>query len=243
MRSSATTSSRSIPTRIATTSRWSSSTASRLSEILKKGPLPFDKVCLLQERLAAGLEAAHRHGIIHRDLSPDNILIPEAMFSLAKIIDFGIARSTRANDGTVIGSGFAGKFNYVSPEQLGLWDGNVTAKSDIYSLGLVLAECLSGQALDMGGSQLEVIDKAPCRPGSIPNRCAASSVDRANAAVRSQGPPGIDGRCCRVAPRTARLKPARALALFGRCPAVQGSSLRLLRHRGAGWPSEPLRRR
>jgi serine/threonine-protein kinase len=59
----------------------------------------------------------------------------------------------------VIGSGFAGKFNYVSPEQLGLWDGNVTAKSDIYSLGLVLAECLTGQALDMGGSQLEVIDK------------------------------------------------------------------------------------
>jgi len=130
-----------------------------LSEILKKGPLPFDKVCLLQERLAAGLEAAHRHGIIHRDLSPDNILIPAGDVSLAKIIDFGIARSTRANDGTVIGSGFAGKFNYVSPEQLGLWDGNVTAKSDIYSLGLVLAECLSGKALDMGGSQLEVIEK------------------------------------------------------------------------------------
>lgn len=130
-----------------------------LSEILKKGPLPFDKVCLLQERLAAGLEAAHRHGIIHRDLSPDNILIPAGDVSLAKIIDFGIARSTRANDGTVIGSGFAGKFNYVSPEQLGLWEGNVTAKSDIYSLGLVLAECLTGQALDMGGSQLEVIDK------------------------------------------------------------------------------------
>src|SRR3954468_765456 len=135
-----------------------------LSEILKKGPLPFDQVCLLQERLAAGLEAAHRHGIIHRDLSPDNILIPAGDVSLAKIIDFGIARSTRPNDGTVIGSGFAGKFNYVSPEQLGLWDGNVTAKSDIYSLALVLAECLTGQALDMGGSQLEVIDKRRAVP-------------------------------------------------------------------------------
>ena len=130
-----------------------------LSELLKHGPLPYDTVRVLQRRLAAGLEAAHHHGIIHRDLSPDNILIPANDVSHAKIIDFGIARSTKIGDGTVIGSGFAGKFNYVSPEQLGLFDGDVKAKSDIYSLGLVLAECLLGKAIDMGGSQFEVIEK------------------------------------------------------------------------------------
>jgi hypothetical protein len=87
------------------------------------------------------------------------VLIPAGDLAKAKIIDFGIARSTRAGDGTIIGGGFAGKHNYVSPEQLGLFGGDVTAKSDIYSLGLVLAQCLLGRPIDMGGSQLEVLEK------------------------------------------------------------------------------------
>ena len=130
-----------------------------LAELLHRGPLGFEAVRLLQERLAAGLNAAHQHGIIHRDLSPDNVLIPGGDLAQAKIIDFGIARSTRVGDSTIIGSGFAGKYNYVSPEQLGLFGGDVTAKSDIYSLGLVLAQCLTGQPIDMGGTQFEVLEK------------------------------------------------------------------------------------
>ena len=130
-----------------------------LSDILKSGPLDFETTLNLLERLAGGLNAAHQHGIVHRDLSPDNMLIPGGDVRRAKIIDFGIARSTRSNDGTIIGSGFAGKYNYVSPEQLGLFSGDVTAKSDIYSLGLVIAECVTGRAIDMGGSQFEVLEK------------------------------------------------------------------------------------
>ena len=130
-----------------------------LSELLRRGPLSFEALRVLQERLAAGLSAAHQHGIIHRDLSPDNVLIPAGDLARAKIIDFGIARSTRLGDSTIIGSGFAGKFNYVSPEQLGLFGGDVTAKSDIYSLGLVLAECMTGRPINMGGTQFEVLEK------------------------------------------------------------------------------------
>jgi serine/threonine protein kinase len=130
-----------------------------LEDLLREGPLTFEAVRLMQQRLASGLHAAHQHGIIHRDVSPDNILIPNGDVGRAKIIDFGIARSTRLGDGTLIGSSFAGKYNYVSPEQLGLFGGNVTAKSDIYSLGLVLAQCLSGRPIEMGGSQFEVIEK------------------------------------------------------------------------------------
>jgi serine/threonine-protein kinase len=130
-----------------------------LSELLGQGPLRYEEVCLLQQRLAAGLDAAHQHGIIHRDLSPDNVLIPSGDVSRAKIIDFGIARSTRLGDGTVIGGGFAGKYAYVSPEQLGIYGGDVTAKSDIYSLGLVLAACLTGRPIDMGSNQFQVIEK------------------------------------------------------------------------------------
>jgi hypothetical protein len=130
-----------------------------LSALLRRGPLAFDAVQLLRVRLASGLAAAHHHGIIHRDVSPDNVIVPGGDVGRAKIIDFGIARSTRAGDRTIIGSNFAGKYNYVSPEQLGLFGGEVTAKSDIYSLGIVLAQCLSGQRIDMGGNEFEVVEK------------------------------------------------------------------------------------
>jgi serine/threonine-protein kinase len=130
-----------------------------LSEILAAGPLAADALQRLTRRVAAGLHAAHQRGIIHRDVSPDNIIVPEGNVSRAKIIDFGIARTTQLGEGTIIGSGFAGKHNYVSPEQIGLFGGDVTAKSDIYSLGLVLYQALTGQKLDMGGSQFQLVEK------------------------------------------------------------------------------------
>ena len=136
-----------------------------LSEILERdGPLPFEAVRSLMRRIAAGLQVAHECGIIHRDVSPDNIILPGGDVSRAKIIDFGIARSTQLSDGTVIGSGFAGKYNYVSPEQLGLFGGDVSARSDIYSLGLVLVQALTGRPIDMGGSQLQIIEKRRVLP-------------------------------------------------------------------------------
>jgi serine/threonine protein kinase len=131
-----------------------------LSAILQDdGPLQFEAVRSLMQRIATGLQVAHERGIIHRDVTPDNIIIPGGDVGRAKIIDFGIARSTQLSEATVIGSGFAGKYNYVSPEQLGLFGGDVTAKSDIYSLGLVLVQALTGRALDMGGTQVQVVEK------------------------------------------------------------------------------------
>lgn len=129
-----------------------------LSDRLKQGPLPFEEVELLRRRIASGLHAAHMLGITHRDVSPDNIILPGGQVTRAKIIDFGIAKSKLAEK-TVIGSGFAGKYNYVSPEQLGLYGAEVTGKSDIYSLGLVLVEALGGRPLDMGGTQMQILEK------------------------------------------------------------------------------------
>ena len=135
-----------------------------LGDRLTSGPLPLDDVTLLRKRLASALETAHRLGVVHRDISSDNIILPNSDVRNAKIIDFGIARSLEVGQKTIIGSGFAGKYNYVSPEQLGLAGGNVTSKSDIYSLGLVLAEAARGHPLDMSGSQVEVIDKRRAVP-------------------------------------------------------------------------------
>ena len=130
-----------------------------LADIVKQTPLTFEQVDKLRIRIAAGLQAAHSKGIIHRDISPDNIILPEEDVTQAKIIDFGIARNTKLGAATIIGDGFAGKYNYVSPEQLGLFGSEVTNRSDIYSLGLVLAEAIRGKPLDMSGSQADVIDK------------------------------------------------------------------------------------
>ena len=130
-----------------------------LAEHLKHGPLDSETARRLVLRVASGLAAAHEAGVIHRDLSPDNIILPGGNPNKAKIIDFGIAKSTTIGGGTLIGSGFAGKYNFVSPEQLGDFGGEITGRSDIYSLGLVFAAALRGQPLDMGSTPVEAIDR------------------------------------------------------------------------------------
>src|SRR5262249_19609627 len=70
-----------------------------LSAILQDdGALSFESACSLMRRVASGLHAAHERGIIHRDVSPDNIIVPDGNVARAKIIDFGIARSTQLSE-------------------------------------------------------------------------------------------------------------------------------------------------
>ena len=114
---------------------------------------------LLRDRIGRGLAAAHDIGIVHRDISPDNIILVGGSISGAKIIDFGIARAVDAPEATLITDNFAGKTRYASPEQFGMEGGEVTGKSDMYSLGIVFAETLSGRSMNMGGTQAETLDK------------------------------------------------------------------------------------
>lgn len=130
-----------------------------LADLMARGPMPASDARVLLARLASGLVAAHDLGVIHRDLSPDNVILPGGDVGRAKIIDFGIARAATIGDATVVGSAFAGKYAFVSPEQLGMAGGEVTPRSDIYSLGLVVAAALRGRPLDLDGSQFEVIEK------------------------------------------------------------------------------------
>ena len=125
----------------------------------KSKPLSVPDFFSLLRLLADGLHKAHEAGVIHRDISPDNVILPGGLVENAKIIDFGIARSANVGGGTLLGGSFAGKYSYVSPEQLGLYGGQVTPKSDIYSLGLTMAAAVRGQPIDMSGSQVEVIEK------------------------------------------------------------------------------------
>ncbi|QFT32443.1 Serine/threonine-protein kinase PknL [Labrenzia sp. THAF82] len=138
---------------------------------LESGPLEPEAVYRLVQRLASALQAVHDKEVIHRDLSPDNIILQNSDVGQAKIIDFGISRANTGGP-TIIGDGFAGKVNYVSPEQVGIFDGKVTARSDIYSLGLVIAEALTGKQIDMGGTQAQIVEKRRIVPSldGIDNR-------------------------------------------------------------------------
>ncbi|MEO0980752.1 MAG: serine/threonine-protein kinase [Pseudomonadota bacterium] len=142
-----------------------------LKSRLESGPLEAEAAYRLVIRLASALQDVHDSEVIHRDLSPDNIILQNGEVGQAKIIDFGISRANTGGP-TIIGDGFAGKVNYVSPEQVGLFDGKVTARSDIYSLGLVIAEALTGRQPDMGGSQVEMVEKRRIVPSldGIDNR-------------------------------------------------------------------------
>jgi len=135
-----------------------------LTKRISSGPLPLADVRILQKRVGSALDAAHRYGVIHRDVSPDNIILPGDDVRNAKVIDFGIARSVRRTEVSIIGGRFAGKYNYASPEQFGLAGGEVTFKSDIYSFGLVLAAALRGRPIDMSGSEVEAIAKRRVAP-------------------------------------------------------------------------------
>ena len=99
----------------------------------------------LLKRLASGLSAAHRLGAVHRDMSPDNVLLPGGDVHQAKIIDFGIAKDLDASSATIVGDGFAGKLNYVAPEQLGDYGREVGPWSDVYSLALVILAVAQGR--------------------------------------------------------------------------------------------------
>jgi serine/threonine-protein kinase len=118
-----------------------------------------DELKGLMRRLADGLRAAHDLGAVHRDMSPDNILLPEKRLDRARIIDFGIAKDLDPTKATIVGDGFAGKLAYVAPEQFGDYGREIGPWTDIYSLGLVIMAVASGHDVDMGSTLVEAVDK------------------------------------------------------------------------------------
>jgi tRNA A-37 threonylcarbamoyl transferase component Bud32 len=129
-----------------------------LAERAQSRPLATGEALRLLKRLARGLAAVHAEGTFHRDLSPDNILLPGGDLDRAVIIDFGIAKLAEPQAGTLLGGDIAGKASYMSPEQLGVIRHEVDARSDIYSLGLTIAAAVRGRPLYAGSSWAEVVD-------------------------------------------------------------------------------------
>jgi WD40 repeat protein/transcriptional regulator with XRE-family HTH domain len=136
-----------------------------LQKLLEEGPLPMDMALQVMEQVGSALGVAHRVGVIHRDLKPANILLDED--HNAYLADFGIAKNLGNPDLENLTQAYAilGSPDYISPEQIR--SEFVRPQSDIYCLGVVLYEILTGQPPFQGPTPIEVMHQhlsAPLPP-------------------------------------------------------------------------------
>ena len=154
--------------------------------ISKKGRLSVKEATSIAIQVSMGLEAAHSHGIVHRDVKPQNIII--SMDGKVKVTDFGIARAASSN---TISSNVMGSVHYSSPEQVR--GGYSDEKSDIYSLGITMYEMVTGKVPFDGDTTVAIAIKhlqeemvppsvfAEDLPHSLEQiilKCTQKSVDR-----------------------------------------------------------------
>jgi eukaryotic-like serine/threonine-protein kinase len=185
-----------------------------LTDLVARGALPAAEVLDLIAQVAGGLAVAHAAGVVHRDIKPGNLLIDRA--GLVKITDFGVAYAagsaplTRA--GTLIGTPA-----YLAPERIS--GQSAGPASDLYSLGMVAYECLSGQ-VPFTGTAMEIalahrLQSLPPLPSSVP-----AEVTRLISDLTARDPAYRPANAAEVASRAAAL--ANAMRTGGTTPAAEG---------------------
>jgi serine/threonine protein kinase len=177
---------------------------SLLAHISESGPLSWSEIIAIFTQLCEALQATHEQGIIHRDLKSENLFLvqePNKPFTV-KVLDFGLAKlidSDQENaqltqDGVVFGTP-----SYMAPEQC---KGNTSALSDIYSLGIILFECITGRTpfAEPGMKAAEVMlrqvgDPAPEPSSMVSGRSVPRSVDSLVLSILEKAPEDRPQNC------------------------------------------------
>jgi serine/threonine protein kinase len=147
--------------------------------------LPLRQVVEITRQICAGLTAAHKCNIVHRDIKPDNIMLTEDEdgSKTVKLLDFGIARLSEAQSANITTQPglIIGTPSYMSPEQArGSIGDRIDARSDIYSLAIVVYEMLTGRPLFVGESAMAILHHHVYDPPKPPSQiCGAKSISPA----------------------------------------------------------------
>lgn len=189
----------------------------------------------LGAQLAGALDAAHRNGIVHRDLKPGNVLVTAD--GRARITDFGIAKSTTLPDDLTADDVMLGTAKYLAPEQV--TGAAVDGRTDLFSLGVVLYECLTGQVPFLGETDAATA-LARLRRRPIPVRNLRRGVPRALSELigdlLEQDPARRPPTAAAVRDELLRLRPADDdlddPTLATSAPATEETSAPMVRHRG-----------
>ncbi len=163
--------------------------------LVRQGPLPVERALELTIEIADGLAFAHQKGFVHRDVKPQNVLLNNK--GEAKVTDFGIARPLEAQEGETQTGTVLGTCDYISPEQA--QGRRVDERTDIYSLGIVLYELLTGHVPFAGENFVAVamqhinVPAATGHAGAAGSATARRGGDRQGPRKRSRGPLRDDG--------------------------------------------------
>jgi eukaryotic-like serine/threonine-protein kinase len=206
-----------------------------LKSRLSRAPLTMHEAVRLALRIAEALGTAHAHGIVHRDLKPSNLFLPGGQIEQVKVLDFGIAQQAGRTQLTQTGM-LLGTPGYMAPEQARS-QGAIDARADVFALGCVLFECLTGTPPFEGDSSAAVLAKILF--GQAPRVSA----------VRGDVPEDLDALVAQMLAKDPALRPSdganlvAALASLGslahttaaapragagRQPAITGGERRLL---------------
>jgi YVTN family beta-propeller protein len=200
-----------------------------MAELLRgEGPLAPERAVALVGQLAGALDAAHARGLVHRDVKPSNALIAtDSDGEHAYLVDFGITQDTAAQERLTATDQLVGTLAYLAPE--GLRGEPVDGRADIYALGCVLFECLTGQVPFARASEAAVIyahlEEQPARPSELrPGLPKALDAVVARALAKDRADRWQTGAELRAAAQRAITRPgapARArLPLRGRLAAA-----------------------
>jgi serine/threonine-protein kinase len=185
--------------------------------IRKESPMPASKALGLLDPVLSALAAAHADGTIHRDMKPENVLLADD--GRIKVADFGLARAVSADtQHTATGGVLIGTVSYLSPELV--IDGRADARADVYAVGVMLYEMLTGRKPHEGESPLQVAYK------HVHNDVPAPSL------LVPGIPPYVDALVARATARDRDLRPADARVLLHQVRRVRGA----LDHRVADDP-------
>ncbi len=144
--------------------------------VAERGPLPAHEVARLIRQVAGALDAAHAAGVVHCDVKPANVIVDRE--GIAKLTDFGIARAARDRDEQEL----LGTARYIAPERVE--GGPVTARTDVYGLGLVAYELLTGRPAFDGATSEELVRERLVGPPPSLRLARVGIDDRLDAIVR-----------------------------------------------------------